>query len=164
MRKICFALFVFSLFCITEAYAQKLVFTRNGIRSSDNILESHIEYAYKDGVSKKDFRSYCIQRMSQPEFYSYKIDYVGDNLFKLSGSIKNRIFKYGEYRLNIEIGEQSVKVSAELLDKNGKLEDYDNYFSRNGSLKRDSKKFKQELESKLDEIISSLTEMKVVKH
>ena len=162
MRKICIFIFVCSLFGISDAYAQKLVFTRNGIRSSDNILENYIEYAYKDGVSKKDFRSYCIQKMSQPDFFSYKIDYADDNLFKLSGSIKKSSFQYTTFRLNIEMGEQSVKASAELFDKNGKNEDYDQFFSKKGSLKPGLKKFKDELEIKLNEIICSLTEMKVV--
>lgn len=69
-------------------YAQKLVLTTAGIRASDNPSKQYVEYSYRDGVGKKDLKDYCVQKLSQPDFFSYRVDYEDEQTIKLNGYTK----------------------------------------------------------------------------
>ena len=168
MKRICYFIVFFALLSTSEALAQQLVFTRNGMVASDNPLNKHVEYKYKEGISKKDLRSYCIQCLGHPDFFSYKIDDVDDQTIKLCGYLKDN-FKGEQFILHITFGEQSVKIAADLLDKDGKNMDFEKCFSRKGKARYTHiKTLKSNVESKIDKIIRSMmemkTEMKAVMH
>ena len=96
-----------------------------------------------------------------PEFFSYKVDYTDEDRIKLSGYVKKSL-KGERFNLLLEFGSQSVSVSSELFDKNGLSLDYRKYYSKKGKLK--NKKFKAEIERKIDETIRLMMEMKIVMH
>lgn len=153
-------LFAYFLFC-SGASAQKLIITPNGMRSSDNPSSPSVEYSYRSDIGQKELRNYCIQMLGLPEFFSYKVDYTDEDRIKLSGYVKKSL-KGERFNLLLEFGSQSVSVSSELFDKNGLSLDYRKYYSKKGKLK--NKKFKAEIERKIDETIRLMMEMKIVMH
>ena len=159
MKRVRF-IFLLPLFlCTNEVLAQKLILTSNGIKSSDNPSSQYVEYSYRNGVGKNELRSYCIQNLGQPDFFSYRVDYTDDSTIKLSGFVKKSL-KGVKFNILFEFGDHNVRVSSELFDKDGMLLDCREYYSKKGKLK--DKKFKAEVERRLDEIIRLLMEMKIV--
>ncbi len=161
MNRIWLLLLLPLVLCTNEVWAQKLTLTPKGMRSSINPTSKYVDYSYRNGVGKDDLMSFCFQNLSQPDFFSYRVDYTDDNTIKLSGFVKKNL-KGVKFNLLFEFGSQDVQVSSELFDKDGLPLDYREYFSKKGKLK--DKKFKVEVERKLDEIVHSLMEMKIIMH
>lgn len=147
------------LCCMNDMFAQSLILKASGMSSSENSSRRYVEYTYRSGVSKNELKSYCIQSLGQPDFFSYRVDYTDDSTIKLSGFVKNNL-KGVKFNMLFEFGSQSVKVSSELFDKDGLTLDCRQFYSKKGKLK--DKKFKAEVERRLDDIIRSLMEMKIV--
>ena len=161
MRRLTYLLLFACILCVSGASAQKLILTPNGMRSSDNPSSPSVEYLYRNGIGQKYLRDYCIQKLGQPEFFSFRVDYTDENRIKLSGYVKKSL-KGERFNLLLEFGMQSVRVSSELFDKNCLSLDCREYYSKKGKLK--DKKFKSEIERKFDETIRSMMEMKIVMH
>lgn len=161
MRRLTCLLLFACLLCVSGASAQKLILTPNGMRSSANPSSPSVEYSYRNDIGQKELRDYCIQKLGQPEFFPYRVDYTDENRIKLSGYVKKSL-KGERFILLLEFGAQSVRVSSELFDKNGLSLDCHEFFSKKGKLK--DKKFKEEIERKFDETIRSMMEMKIVMH
>ena len=161
MKRIWFIFLLPSFLCTNEVLAQKLILTPNEMRSSDNPSSLYVEYSYRNGVGKNELRSYCIQNLGQPDFFSYRVDYTDDSTIKLSGFVKKNL-KGVKFNMLFGFDNQKVRVSSELFDKEGLTLDCREYYSKKGKLK--DKKFKAEVERRLDEIIRSLMEMKIVMH
>lgn len=194
MKRFCNVILFFCLMGISDALAQKLILTTGGLRSSDDPSCQYVEYPYRDGVGQKELKDYCILQLSQPDFLSYRVDYADEQTIKFNGYTKPHL-KGLKFNLLIEFGRRSVKVSAELFDKDGSPINEQRYSSQErlsrldklsrlsrerqllviaGETKREKKerkkaekfvkKHKDEVEWKLDEIIHSMMEMKVVMH
>lgn len=159
MRRLTYLFLFICISCVSGASAQKLILTPNGMRSSDNPSSSSVEYSYRNGIGQKELRDYCIQKLGQPEFFSFRVDYTDENRIKLSGYVKKSL-KGERFNLLLEFGTQTVRISSELFDKNGLSLDCREYYSKKGKLK--DKKFKAEIERKFDETIRSMMEMKIL--
>ncbi len=161
MKRLYYIILLFCLMVPDAALAQKLILTPSGMRSSDNPLSQYVDYSYRNGIGQKELKEYCIQKLGQPDFFSYRVDYTDENMIKLSGFVKKNL-KGVKFNLLLDFGSQSVRVSSELFDKKGLSLDCREYYSKKGKLK--DKKFKDEVERKLDEIVRSMMERKIVMH
>ena len=161
MKRLCYIILLFCLMTPDLTLAQKLILTPSGIRSSENPSSQYVDYSYRNGIGQKELKEYCIQKLGQPDFFSYRVDYTDENMIKLSGFVKKNL-KGVRFNLLLDFGSQSVRVSSELFDKKGISLDCREFYSKKGKLK--DKKFKAEVERKFDEIVRSMMEMKIVIH
>ena len=159
MRRIINVNLLSCLFGLGKLSAQKLILTPNGMCSSDNLSMPYVEYSYRQGINQKDLKDYCIQKLSQPEFFSYRVDYTDDKTIKLSGFIRKSL-KGEKFNLLFEFGHQSVRVSSQLFMKDGVDIDCQKMFTKKGRLK--NYKFKTMVEPRINEIIRSMMDMKIV--
>lgn len=161
MKRLCYIILLFCLMTSDLTLAQKLILTPSGMRSSENPSSQYVDYSYRNGIGQKELKEYCIQKLGQPDFFSYRVDYTDENMIKLSGFVKKNL-KGVRFNLLLDFGSQSVRVSSELFDKKGTSLDCREFYSKKGKLK--DKKFKAEVERKFDEIVRSMMEMKIVIH
>ncbi len=138
--------------------AQKMILTPYGIRSSAFIMRTFVEYQYKEHYTRKDVMDFCKNNLAQPEFFGYRVDYSDDQIIKVSGYVKDN-FKGEFFSLIMEFFPNSIKVSAELFDKNGKPLNCMDYFSKKGKLK--DKKFKESVELRIDGFLKSIMGLRV---
>lgn len=159
MKRFFYIILLSYLFGIMEVSAQKLILTPNGMCSSENLSIPYVEYMYKDGISQKDLKNYCIQKLGQPDFFSYRVDYTDERNIKLSGFVKKSL-KGIQFNLLLEFEQQSVRVSSQLLEKSGQNLDCKRYFTKKGKVK--DWNFKTQVERRVDDIIRSMMDMKIV--
>ncbi|MBQ6063396.1 MAG: hypothetical protein IJK87_07160 [Prevotella sp.] len=118
-----------------------------------------MEYSYRDGISQKEIKNYCVQKLGQPDFFPYRVDYTDEKTIKLSGYSRKSL-KGMRFNLLMEFGTESVRVSSQLIDKKGLNLDCGKYFTKKGKLK--NYKIKEEVEPKVNGIILSLMDMKII--
>ena len=159
MRKLTCFILLSCLFGMGNLFAQKLVLSPFGMCSSDSLSVPYVEYSYRQGVSQKDLKDYCIQKLSQPDFFSYRVDYTDDKTIKLSGFVR-KTFKGERFSLLFEFGLQSIRVSSQLFMKDGSEMDCQKMFTKKGRLK--DYKFKTMIEPRVNEIIRSMLDMKII--
>lgn len=159
MRKLTCIILLSCLLGMGNIFAQKLVLSPFGMCSSDSLSVPYVEYSYRQGVGQKDLKDYCIQKLSQPDFFSYRVDYTDDKTIKLSGFIRKSL-KGERFNLLFEFGQQSVRVSSKIYNRDGTDMDCQKKFTKKGRVK--DIKLKSMVETKINEIIRSMMDMKIV--
>ncbi|MBQ8889850.1 MAG: hypothetical protein IJY59_10275 [Bacteroidaceae bacterium] len=115
--------------------AQKLIFTSEGMRSSEDPSSEFVEY--KASKDQTDFLwDYTKKKLSSGvDFFSYTIDYIGDDKIRISGYIDGAsMLVFGKteisFSLLMEFDAYKVRVGAELSKSNGKPLKYGLLFSK----------------------------------
>lgn len=157
MKRFCGIIFVLGIF-VQSTFAQELVLTPYGMRSSAYQMRSIVEYEYKAQFNKKDVLDFCKNNLAQPEFFDFRVDFSDDQIIKVSGYIKDN-FKGETFSMLMEFTHHSVMISSELFDKKGKPLNCMEYFSKRGKVK--DKKFKETVELRLNDFVKSVLGLRI---
>lgn len=148
------------LFC----QAQHFVLTQSGLVSSQNPSQTYIEYAYRD-CNYEQLKSFLDERFKGVKFFNYSVSYINDRTIQVRGYMDSNSFlvlgtKELAFRIQLELGETSVKVDAKLTKYNGKPLNYNLLFAKSGKVR--FAPVKNKIEDDIRVLIEQIFETKVV--
>lgn len=159
-----FSIIGVSCFC----HAQKLVLTSNGMRSSEDLSSASVEYKAND--DQTDFLwDYTKKKLSSGvDFFSYTIDYIGDDKIRIGGYIDGAsMLVFGKteitFSMLMEFDAYKVKVSSELSKTNGKPLKFGSLFSKKTGkvrLAAPKNKIEEEINRLIDKILGDAVVIK----
>lgn len=161
-------IFLFFFLCAVPfiGNAQKLVLTREGIRSSDDKQSKYVEYASKE-FDQKEMFEHCSKLLSGIGFLSYNVEKYKVERIIVDGYIDGAsLLVFGNsailFKLCFEFVDQGVKVSADLTKTNGKELNYGILFTKTDKVRfaAPKNKIETDINTLINKIIGNIVAIK----